>query len=221
MSEHMAVQSQNEKVPPASCRQACGLRIRHRGRLPHWEIGGGTYFVTFRLADSIPRRVADSYRFERNNIIKTAEQLKRPLTDNELERLRKLYSKKIENYLDKGIGKCYLRQHSIAQLTQDALEYLDNNRYRLYSWCIMPNHVHVVFQPFEGHSLDKTLHSWKSYTSTLANKLLNRSGAFWQREYYDHIIRNEKQFHRIIEYVLENPQKAGLKDWPWVKLYGD
>jgi REP element-mobilizing transposase RayT len=85
----------------------------------------------------------------------------------------------------------------------------------------MPNHVHVVFQPFEGHSLDKTLHSWKSYTSTLANKLLNRSGAFWQREYYDHIIRNEKQFHRIIEYVLENPQKAGLKDWPWVKLYGD
>lgn len=166
-------------VPPASCRQARGLRIRHRGRLPHWEMEGGTYLVTFRLDDSVPRKVADSYRFERENIIKTAEQLKRPLTEYEYERLSKLYSEKIEGYLDRGIGKCFLRQNAIAQLVQDALEYFHKQRYKLHSLCIMPNHVHVVFQPLEGFMLDKILHSWKSYTSKQANIILNRSGTFW------------------------------------------
>lgn len=205
-------------VPPASCRQAGGLRIRHRGRLPHWEIEKGTYFVTFRLNDSVPRKVADSYRFERENIIHTAQQLNRVLTDYELERLGKLYSEKIECYLDSGIGNCFLRQPAIAKLVKDALEYFDGERYILYSWCIMPNHVHVVFCPAAAYPLDKLLHSWKSYTSKQANRLLNRSGNFWQREYYDHLIRNEKEFYHTIEYVMNNPIKAGLQDWPWVKL---
>lgn len=182
---------------------------------------GGTYFVTFRLDDSIPRKVSDSYRFERENIIKTAEQLNRPLTDDELERLGKLYSEKIENYLDRGIGNCFLQQRPIAQLVQDALEYFHKERYRLNSWCIMPNHVHVIFRPLNGHLLNKILHSWKSYTSTQANTFLNRSGTFWQREYYDHLVRNEKEFYRIVEYIVENPVKAGLQDCPWVKIYHD
>lgn len=214
-------QSRNNTVPPASCRQACGLRIRHRGRLPHWEIEGATYFVTFRLGDSIPRNVADLYRFERQNIIITAEQMNRPLTETELERLRKLYSTRIEGYLDKSIGNCYMRQHCIAQLIQNALECFNKKRYLLYAWCIMPNHVHAVFQPFQEYTLDKILHSWKSYTATQANKLLKRTGVFWQREYYDHLIRNQTEFLRIIEYVVENPVKAGMKNWPWVKIYGD
>ncbi|MEN8127810.1 MAG: transposase [Planctomycetota bacterium] len=208
-----------QTVPPASCRQVRGLRIRCRGRLPHWERDGGTYFVTFRLNDSIPHHVADAYRFERENIVKTAKQLKRPLTDHETERLQKLYSKKIENYLDRGIGECYLRQRSVAQVALDALEYFHNERYKLYALCIMPNHVHVLFRPFESYVLDKLLHSWKSYTGTKANELLNRSGVFWQKEYYDHLVRNEQEFSRILKYILENPEKAGLKDWPWVKVY--
>ena len=207
-------------VPPASCRQVWGLRIRSRGRLPHWESEGGTYFVTFRLNDSIPSHVANSYRFERENIVKTAEQLKRPLTDHEIERLQKLYSRKIESYLDKGIGDCYLRQKSVAQLVLDALEFFHNERYKLYALCIMPNHVHLLYRPFEGYVLEKILHSWKSYTGTKTNELLHRSGIFWQKEYYDHLVRNQQEFDRILKYILENPEKAGLKDWPWVKLYG-
>ena len=209
-----------QTVPPASSRQVSGLRIRSRGRLPHWEREGSTYFVTFRLNDSIPRRLADAYLFERGNIIKTAQYLDRPLTDHETERLQKLYSKKIESYLDKGIGDCYLRQRPIAQLVLDALEHFHNERYKLYVLCIMPNHVHLLFRPFEGHLLEKILHSWKSYTSTKANEHLNRSGVFWQNEYYDHCVRNPQEFDRILKYILENPEKAGLKDWPWVKVYG-
>ncbi|MHC4951871.1 MAG: transposase [Planctomycetota bacterium] len=206
-------------VPPASSRQVSGLRIRSRGRLPHWEKEGSIYFITFRLNDSIPQDIANAYQFERENIIKTAIYLDRPLTDYETERLQKLYSSKIESYLDKGIGNCYLRQRPIAQIVLDAFEYFHNERYKLYTLCIMPNHVHVLFRPFEGYMLEKILHSWKSYTSTKANELLNRSGVFWQKEYYDHLVRNELEFNRIAKYILENPEKAGLKDWPWVKVY--
>jgi REP element-mobilizing transposase RayT len=207
-------------VPPASSRQVSGLRIRSRGRLPHWEREGSTYFITFRLNDSIPRNIAGAYLFERENIIKTATYLNRPLTDYETERLQKLYSEKIESYLDKGIGDCYLRQRPIAQLVLDALEHFHNDRYKLYTLCIMPNHVHLLFRPFDGYVLDKILHSWKSYTSTKANEHLNRSGVFWQKEYYDHLVRDPQEFDRILKYILENPEKAGLKDWPWVKVYG-
>ena len=208
-------------VPPASCRQTEGLRKRYRGRLPHWEIDGGTYFVTFRLDDSIPRNVADSYRFERENIVKTAEQLNRPLTEDELTRLSKLYSTRIEQYLDKGIGSCYLQQPEIAALVRNVFEFFNNQRYQLCAWCIMPNHVHIIFSPSAGYTLDQILHSWKSYTAKEANKYLKHTGTFWQREYYDHLIRNEKEFQRIVHYVIDNPEKAGLDHWPWVKLYVD
>ena len=46
--------------------------------------------------------------------------------------------------------------------------------------------------------------------------MLGRSGEFWQREYYDHLIRSEAEFDRAMRYVMDNPSKAGLKNWPWV-----
>ena len=69
-----------------------------------------------------------------------------------------------------------------------------------------------------GFELSGILHSWKSYTSTKANKLLGRTGDFWQSEYYDHIIRNEEDFYNQLNYILSNPEKAGLENWPWVNI---
>jgi REP element-mobilizing transposase RayT len=67
--------------------------------------------------------------------------------------------------------------------------------------------------------LDVIMHSLKSYTANEANKLLKRSGAFWETESYDHVIRDEREYYRTIAYVLNNPVKAGLvrnwRDWPW------
>ena len=80
----------------------------------------------------------------------------------------------------------------------------------------MPNHVHLVLRLLPGWSLDKVSHSLKSFTAKEANQLLRRNGRFWQREYYDHIIRDEKEYERLVEYVLGNPTAAGLDDWPWV-----
>jgi len=154
-----------------------GLRIR-RGFLPHWEMDGGTYFVTFRLDDSLPDSVVRAYRFERENIINTAAQLNRDLTENESDRLRKLYSDRIESHLDSGLGACYLKNDVIAELVKNALLYFDGERYKFAAWCVMPNHVHVVFRPFDGCILEKILHSWKSYTANKANEILGLTGYF-------------------------------------------
>lgn len=80
----------------------------------------------------------------------------------------------------------------------------------------MPNHVHVILRPLSSHALEDILHSWKSFTATAANKILGRTGAFWQKESYDHIVRDAHELQRTVKYVQENPSKAGLQNWPWV-----
>src|SRR6185295_10396032 len=162
-------------------------------------------------------------------IVKTARQLKRPLSTLEEQRLAHLYSEKVEHYLDAGHGSCYLKDARIALIVRSALFHFDDTRYSIAAWCVMPNHVHVVVQPFAGqeitggtpapHSeLPDILHSWKSFTSKEANKLLGRSGNFRQAEYYDHLIRDEGDFRHSVRYILNNPVNAGLKNWKWVGL---
>jgi len=194
------------------------LGIRTRKRLPHWEIEPGVYFVTFRLHDSLPREVARAIEAERENIVATAKQMKRELAAHERRRLTKLFSERIERYLNAGLGACHLKDPRVANSICTALRHFDGQRYELFAWCIMPNHVHVVFQPQPGRDLAGILHAWKSFTAKEANRLLGRVGTFWQREYYDHLIRDERELWRVIEYVRDNPVKAGLKDWHWVEV---
>jgi len=97
----------------------------------------------------------------------------------------------------------------------DTLRIFDVKKYDIYGWCVMPNHVHAIIRPLEKFDLSKILHSWKSYTSKEANKILGRTGQFWQSEYFDHIIRNEDEFTRKVDYVWRNPEKAGFKNWKW------
>jgi REP element-mobilizing transposase RayT len=118
--------------------------------------------------------------------------------------------------LDRGGGECSLAKPEMARIVADAFAQFEGIRYRLYAWCVMPNHVHVVFEPLGSHRLSGILHSWKSFTATAANRLLGRVGAFWQREYYDRLLRNGNEFNRAVRYVLENPERAGLKNWRWV-----
>jgi REP element-mobilizing transposase RayT len=205
------------------------LKKRRGAYLPHWTLDGAWYSVTFRLWDSLPQHVIESWLFERKNIVRTAEQMKRPLGEHEEQRLAHLYSEKVERYLDAGHGSCSMKDGRIARTVASALLHFEGQRYNLAAWCVMPNHVHVVVQPFAGIGkankggtpvprceLPDILHSWKSFTAKEANKLLRRSGDFWQAEYYDHLIRDEADFRHSVRYVLDNPIKAGLKNWKWV-----
>ncbi|MEO5958988.1 MAG: transposase [Opitutaceae bacterium] len=99
------------------------------------------------------------------------------------------------------------------------MRHFSGSRYTLHAWCVMPNHVHAVLRPTAPHTLDAILRSWKSYTAHEANHLLDRSGPFWQRESYDHWIRDDADLAHCCRYTEENPVKAGLSrtpgEWPW------
>ncbi len=166
-----------------------------RGYLPHFDSPETIQFVTFRLADSLPRAVIESLR----------------LQDDAIQH--------IDGELDAGLGACSLRRAGIASLVQDALLHFDNERYRLLAWCVMPNHVHTVIDVPGDHSLSDIVRSWKSFTARRANAQLGRSGSFWHADYFDRYMRNEDHLARTVEYVEENPVKAGLvgvaSDWLW------
>ncbi len=191
---------------------------RHEAKLPHWTQTGATYAVTFHLADSLPATVVEAWKREREEIEQRAKSQNRSLTWHERKELQHLYATRVDSILNAGEGACYLKDERIVRVVQDALMHFHGEHYELIAWTIMPNHVHVVVRPLGTHQLPEILHSWKSFTAKEANKVLGRSGAFWQDEYYDHLIRDEEDFHHALQYVIANPERAGLYDWPWVGL---
>jgi REP element-mobilizing transposase RayT len=203
-------------VPPAVFLPDGGSLRIHRRRLPHWEVESAVYFVTFRLADSLPKQALQELDLERKDILATASEMGRSLSATERKRIGQLQIRTLERTLDTGAGKCLLRETSVAQVVVNALQEFDGSRYRLFAWSVMPNHVHVLLQTIGNFSLAAILHSWKSYSAKAANQILGRSGEFWQREYYDRLIRNAAEFDRATRYIQENPSKASLKNWPWV-----
>jgi len=199
-----------------------------RGYLPHVKREGARYFVTFRLADSLPKDVLLKFQAER------AEHLQRfhaqraaatnlgtaPPKPETLYEIERNYFRKLEDYLDKSGGECWLKRPPIADIVANALRCFDSERYRLDAWIVMPNHVHTVLWPMPNHSLSKILQTWKRYTAREANKLLGRTGkTFWQPEPFDHWIRNDEEHARCCRYVVNNPVKARLcaapEDWKW------
>lgn len=178
--------------------QPLGPRGWHgRGYLPHFDGGHEVpQFVTFRLADSVPRVRLNRWQDELRD---------RPELDCKLE-LHRL----IESFLDTGYGACHLLDVRIARLVEGALLYFDGTRYALHAWVIMPNHVHALFTPVRSHPLSRILWSWKSFTSKQANELLELDGQFWQEDYFDRYIRDANHFADVIVYIERNPVKAGL-----------
>jgi len=212
-----AAEKSSAGVPPAGLLpRVDDVSIRNRGHLPHWETATATYFVTFRLADSLPQEALKRILFAREDIPSIAAQMGRKISKSERKRLKKLHTRRIEKYLDAGAGACFLGNDAVAKVVANSLRQFDGARYQLHAWCVMPNHVHVVFQALAGNSLPRILHSWKSFSAKQANQILHRSAEFWQREYYDRLVRDIPEFHRAVQYVVDNPKRAGLKDWPWV-----
>lgn len=192
------------------------IETRQGAYLPHWTRDGAVYSVTFRLADSLPAQVVAQWRAEQDDIEARAKQQHREPSPAEIDRLRHLASEKIERVLDDGLGSCCLKHPRVAGVVADALKHFDGSRYDLVAWCVMPNHVHAVVRPRDAESLASIVHSWKSFTAKEANRLLGQSGEFWQAEYYDHLIRDEAELSRAVEYVIANPGRAGLENWAWV-----
>jgi REP element-mobilizing transposase RayT len=178
-----------------------------RRNLPHWEQEGTTYFITFRLSDSLPAEKLDEWKTVRAAWLKNHSL---PYSKEEWQEYNKLFSQRINDWLDLGHGSCLLRKERVSQIVSDALRYFDGKKYSLGEWVIMPNHVHFIITPYPTFELSDILRSIKSYTSHQINKLLGHSGKIWQEESFDHIIRNERQKNRIEQYIIDNPKTAGL-----------
>jgi REP element-mobilizing transposase RayT len=200
----------------ASDQRVAPLIIRQGANLPHWTRDGATYFVTYRLADSLPQGLLNAWIAERDHIIVRARQMEQELTEYELTRLDELHSEKVESYLDAGHGACWMSSPAIARVVRDAMFHFEGVRHEVHAWCVMPNHVHAVVRPLAGFSLSQVLHGWKGYSGREANKALGRTGMFWQPEPYDHLVRDRADLERCVRYVLDNPVKAGLREWEWV-----
>lgn len=171
-----------------------------RGYLPHFDSENEIQNLNFRLYDTVPMRLIAEWRRHLGWSRNLAPRDPRAVA------LRQ----RIETYEDAGYGQCFLRDSQIAALTEDALRYFDGTRYRLLAWCVMPNHVHSLIEMVQGYSLGGILHSWKSYTAKRANRILGRSGQFWDEDYYERYIRDDDHLRIAIEYIEQNPVKAGL-----------
>ena len=186
------------------------VTIRHR-HLPHWRQEGATYFVTFRLADSLPRSKLDQLREERERWLRNHPH---PTDEETQERLRK-HMQQIEQWLDQGSGSCVLRGERAAGLAEGRLRHFDGDRYALFSFVIMPNHVHACLKPLGHYDVDEILQAWKSVSAGLINRSIARRGRLWQDESFDRIVRDSEHLRRVVKYIEANPAKANAAAWCW------
>jgi REP element-mobilizing transposase RayT len=187
--------SESPKASPSSF-----LGWHERGYLPHYDAPGEIQFVTWRQADSLPAQVlGEMHAFAASG--------------------RKRQSRVLaERSLDAGFGSCRLRDPEAALVVETALRHFDGTRYRLCAWCVMPNHVHVLFETFTT-PMRELVESWKKFTALQFNRAAGIEGAFWQADYWDTYIRDEGHFWRTVRYVEDNPVSGGLvrqpEEWPW------
>lgn len=135
--------------------------------------------------------------------------------------IRKKYIKAYNHLLDAERNPTIdLSKPENTQTIIETLKFSQGKRLENFTFCIMPNHVHWVFQLFENDELGKPvylediLYSVKRFSASQINKLENRKGSLWQKESFDTTIRDEKHLYYTIEYTLNNPVKAGfVKDW--------
>lgn len=182
-----------------------------KGKLPHMHQGSVWYFVTFRLADSLPKEIVEQLEQERTKWLEKHKNNRDNLTREELKEYYRLFSERVEEWLAAGYGSCILRDERVANILAETLLHFNSVKYDLDDWVIMPNHVHLLVKPKEGYSLSEVMHSIKSFSAHKINELLNKKGDVWLHESYDHIVRNEDAFYAIKKYIRENPLKAKIE----------
>ena len=171
-----------------------------RGYLPHFDAPNVTQFVTSMLVDAFPVRRRREWE---------------PILNEPDESLRR---RKLEAWLDRGHGECWLQRPEVAGCVENALRSRDKKDYELRAWVVMPNHIHVVVDVWET-PLSKLLNIWKGRSSREANAILKRSGRFWEKESFDKLVRDAAHLGRAIRYTEKNPVKAGFVrdagEWRW------
>ncbi len=199
----------------------------YRTNLPHWQPLEGTFFVTYRLHGSVPKQVIERLKEDHERKIKKIEKERecdekglspndKSLKDYEYKKRfyeeQKRHYLRFDSYLDSKIlnEPHWLKIPELAEVVAESLHHFDGQYYELFAYCIMSNHVHVLLKMMH-HSpmLWKVLQGIKKYSARVINKKIGRTGRFWARGSYDHVVR-QNEFDRILSYILNNPVKAGI-----------
>ena len=180
----------------------------YRRRLPHWFPDDATVFVTWRLAGSVPPGMARVGQTIAVCGLPTQVAPHATFLQH-------------DTHLDRSdFGPVWLGDPRVASMLTAALQHGETARqfYNLHAWVIMPNHVHVVLEP--QVAMPGIMRWLKGRTARMANRILGRTGMqFWQEESFDHWVRSEEELQAAVNYVEENPVKAGLvetkEQWAW------
>ena len=111
----------------------------------------------------------------------------------------------------------------------NAWRHFHNARYELFALCVMPDHVHALFQPWPKNeasreettfwSLTELMRALKSFTAREINRADGKAGAVWEKETFDRYIRSDRDLEEKLHYILRNPWDAGVakqnEDYPW------
>jgi putative transposase len=180
--------------------------VRH---LPHWRQDGATYFVTFRLGDSLPKTKLDALAALRRE---WEQRHPPPWGKSVLEGLARQHAACVEKWLDQGMGSCWLKEPAHASYLTEAMHQFDGVRYELDAYVVMPNHSHAIVRPLAcmEHPLESIVGSWKQFSSKRINGQTAGKGNLWQEESYDRIVQNEEHLYRCVQYIGRNPTNAGL-----------
>ena len=192
--------------------------------LPHWRQMGVTYFVTSRLADSIPHWVVQRWNEERRQWllwegVDSDVEMDR-LSSAKQREFKRILTRKWHQCLDVGHGDCILKNPDAARLLAEELTRGHATGYTLDAWVIMPNHWHVLVAPWQCDSLSSIQQRWKGRAARRINGCMKREGQLWQKEAFDHIVRNSNRLNDFRRYIAENPGKARLREGEYVLGFG-
>ena len=177
--------------------------------LPHWEQLGCAYFLTFRQADSLPEKLLSDWKRERDAWLEVNPRPWSPAMEQEYH---ERFTARLHRWLDECHGSCLLRETEFREKLREALEFFEGRACRQLAWVIMPNHVHTVTVLTGEKNLGRLLQSWKRHSAREIHRAQNKEGTFWQKDYFDRLIRDPAHLMNCVRYIRRNPEKAGLKE---------
>ena len=194
------------------------MKRSYERHLPHQIPERYPIFLTWNLKGAMPRKVWRMLQRERERLERLPPRTGETTAERKLREDKMIFALSDQALDGATDGPMHLRDAAAAKIVEDSILFGVPERYDLFAWCVMSNHVHVLLTP--KWELKDVTHGIKGYTALQINMLQEARGrVFWQDESYDHWARDVDELHRIIAYIENNPVVAGLcrkpDDWPW------
>lgn len=196
---------------------------KHRRILPHLQEEQHIIFITWRLAFTLPKALLDMQTSLQNLLEEIRAGTHRDIGGHYTEYVKQLLE--FDEYLGKyeleGLSLC---ENGIGEMISKAFKFYDGSLYEMHSFCVMPNHVHMLIRPLQDtpiwyHRVSDIVKRIKTYTSRQINQKQKHQGTVWQPDYFDRFIRNPENYYNVVRYIMNNPVKAGLaqrlEDWKY------